>query len=105
MLVFEALHQNATGCVRVARIGNERGCISLLYRDNRGKAGWEFGLHDAYDTVSVPATRETAQDVLEGLMQAIDPERKLPRPQLPVWALHSGTKTRKHSRTATTASH
>lgn len=90
MLVFEALHQNATGCVRVARIGNERGCISLLYRDNRGKAGWEFGLHDAYDTVSVPATLKTAQAVFDGMMQAIDPERKMQRPVLPVWALHGG---------------
>ncbi|MEW5890834.1 MAG: hypothetical protein AB1768_17765 [Pseudomonadota bacterium] len=88
MLVFETIQQSAHGCVRVARIGNERGLISLLYRDNRGKVSWQFGLHDSLDTVSVSATRETAQTIFDGLLQAIDPERRLPRPQLPEWVRH-----------------
>lgn len=96
MLIFETIKQDAKGCLRVARIGNERGQVSLLYRDNRGRAHWEFGLHDEFDTVSVTATRENAQTVFDGLMQAIDPERKLHRPQLPVWALHGPARQKKH---------
>lgn len=92
MLFFETIWQRAHRCVRVARIGNERGRISLLYRDNHGKVSWEFGLHDAIDTVSVSATRATAQAVFDGLLQAIDPERKMPRPRLPVWVPHCNQK-------------
>lgn len=88
MLIFDSLHEGANGCLRVARIGNGRARISLAYRDNRGRAQWEFGLHDDCNEVSVRARPEQAQAVFDGLLQAIDPARTLGRPTLPRWVRH-----------------
>lgn len=91
MLIFDSLHESASGCLRVARIGSELGNVTLVYRDNRGLAHWEFGLHHGCGEASVRASTDEAQAIFNGLMHTIDPERKLPRHELPGWARHEST--------------
>ena len=87
MLLFNTVYASPTGCLRVTRMANEQAQLSLAYRERSGRAHWEFALDDGCRMVSVRASRKKAQGVFDALIHAIDPERRLGRPQLPSWAL------------------
>lgn len=87
MLLFDTVCASPTSCVRMAHVAHERTQLSLAYCERSGRAHWEFAFDDGCRAISMRASRKSAQSVFDALMCAIDPGRKLGRPQLPQWAL------------------